>query len=152
LAALTAAVAAAGLFFVEPDSWPGLACVIVIGGTTYPLYSIAGAYTNDWLPRELLTPAAGQLVLLYGVGAMLGPLIGSGLMRGIGVDGYVWMAVASHVAIAVFLIARMFQYREPLRAQPKPWNEVALAGRVFFIPATVVGMGRRLLERDRLRR
>ena len=152
LAALTAAAAAAGLFFVEPDSWPGLACVIVIGGTTYPLYSIAGAYTNDWLPRELLTPAAGQLVLLYGVGAMLGPLIGSGLMRGIGVDGYVWMAVASHVAIAVFLIARMFQYREPLRAQPKPWNEVALAGRVFFIPATVVGMGRRLLERDRLRR
>ena len=39
------------------------------------------------------------------------------------------------------------QYREPLRA--KPWNEVALAGRVFYVPVTVVGMGRRLLARRR---
>ena len=149
LAALTAAAAATGLFFVEPDTWLGLGCVIVIGGTTYPLYSIAAAYTNDWLPHELLTPAAGQLVMLYGLGAMIGPLIGSGLMKGLGPDGFVWMAVACHVAIAVFLIARLLQYREPLRARAIPWNEVALAGRIFYIPATVVGMGRRLRERDR---
>ena len=50
LAALTAAAAATGLFFFEPDTWQGLLCVVVIGGTTYPLYSIAGAYANDWLP------------------------------------------------------------------------------------------------------
>jgi MFS family permease len=123
--------------------------VIVIGGTTYPLYSIAGAYANDWLPPEALTPAAGQLVLLYGLGAMLGPIIGSALMGTIGTDGFVWMAISCHAAIAAFLIARMFQYREPFR-KAKPWNEVALAGRVFYIPATVVGMGRRLRERRRL--
>lgn len=147
LTALTAAAAAAGLFVVDADTWQGLACVAVLGGTTYPLYSIAGAYTNDWLPAEQLTAAASQLVMLYGVGAMIGPLIGAAMMHGVGTDGFIWTVVVCHIAIAAFLIVRIFQYREPLRA--KPWTEVALAGRVFYIPATVVGMGRRVLARQR---
>jgi len=149
LAALTAAAAATGLFFFEPNSWKGLVCVIVIGGTTYPLYSVAGAYANDWLPRDRITAAAGQLVLLYGVGAMIGPLIGSALMARIGTDGFVWMAVVCHLAIAGFLILRMFQYREPIRVRHQPWSEVSPAGRVFYIPATVIGMGRRVRQRQR---
>ena len=148
LAAFTAAGAAAGLFFFDPDSWKGLLCVVVIGGTTYPLYSIAGAYANDWLPPDRITAAAGQLVLLYGLGAMMGPLIGSALMARIGTDGYVWMAVVCHLSIALFLMWRIVQYREPFRA--KPWNEVALAGRVFYIPVTVIGLGRRVLRQRRV--
>jgi MFS family permease len=145
LAALTAAAAATGLLFFEPDTWQGLLCVVVIGGTTYPLYSIAGAYANDWLPADRITAAAGQLIMMYGVGAMIGPLIGSAAMSRLGTDGFVWTAVVCHMAIAAFLLVRMFQYREPFRA--KPWSEVALAGRVFYVPVTVVGMGRRLLLR-----
>jgi MFS family permease len=147
LAALTAAVAATGLFFFEPDTWQGLVCVVVIGGTTYPLYSIAGAYANDWLPADRITAAAGQLILMYGLGAMIGPLIGSAAMHRLGTDGFVWMAVVCHLAIAAFLLVRLFRYRQPLRA--KPWGDVALAGRVFYVPVTVLGMGRRLLERRR---
>jgi MFS family permease len=147
LAALTAAVAATGLFFFEPDTWQGLVCVVVIGGTTYPLYSIAGAYANDWLPADRITAAAGQLILMYGLGAMIGPLIGSAAMHRLGTDGFVWMAVLCHLAIAAFLLVRLFRYRQPLRA--KPWGDVALAGRVFYVPVTVLGMGRRLLERRR---
>jgi MFS family permease len=147
LAALTAAAAAVGMFFFAPDTWQGLLCVIVIGGTTYPLYSIAGAYANDWLPSDRITAAAGQLILMYGLGAMIGPLIGSAAMARLGTDGFVWTTVVSHVAIALFLILRLFQYRAPFRA--KPWSEVALAGRVFYVPVTAVGMGRRLLARRR---
>jgi MFS family permease len=149
LAALTAAIAAAGLFVLEADSWQGLLCVAVIGGTTYPLYSIAGAYANDFLPPEKITAAASQLVMLYGVGAMIGPLVGSAAMRAVGTDGFVWMTVVCHIAIAGFLIVRMVQYREPLRTKRKRWSEVSIAGRIFYIPATVVGTGRRLRERQR---
>jgi uncharacterized membrane protein YfcA len=78
---------------------------------------------------------------------MIGPLVGSVLMGRIGTDGFVWMAVVCHLAIAMFLMLRMVQYREPLRA--KPWSEVAFAGRVFYIPVTVIGMGRRLLRQRR---
>ena len=62
-----------------------------------------------------------------------------------GPAGYLWTAVASHAAIALSLITRLFQFRQPFRA--KPWSEVALAGRVFYIPVTVVGMGRRIMAR-----
>jgi len=68
-------------------------------------------------------------------------------MARLGTDGFVWTTVVCHVAIAMFLVLRLFQFRQPFRA--KPWNEVALAGRVFYVPVTVVGMGRRLLARRR---
>ena len=86
---------------------------------------------------------------MYGLGAMVGPLIGSAAMSWLGTDGFVWTTIVFHLAIALFLIIRLFQYREPLRARPKPWSEVAIAGRVFYVPVTVVGMGRRLLARRR---
>jgi hypothetical protein len=64
------------------------------------------------------------------------------LMSALGTDGYLWSIAAIHAVIALFLVLRILQWRTPLRA--KPWNEVALAGRVFYLPATAVGMGRRL--------
>lgn len=109
IAALFAAGAALVLVQVEPDSIMGLACMVVIGGTTYPLYSIAGAYTTDKIPPAQMTAVAGQLVLLYGVGAMIGPLLGSAAMSQ-SVDGYIWTTLVAHAAIAVFLMVRVVQY------------------------------------------
>ncbi|MEZ5295806.1 MAG: MFS transporter [Ilumatobacteraceae bacterium] len=48
--AAVAAAGAAGLLVAGADNVVGLAAMVLIGGTTYPLYSIAGAYTNDWVP------------------------------------------------------------------------------------------------------
>lgn len=142
LAAATAAAGGIALLLVDPSSWLGYAAMAVIGGTTYPLYSIAGAYTNDWVPAATLTAVASQLVILFGAGAFAGPFLASIVMSAVGNDGFAWTIAGVHVVIAVFLVVRIFQWRAPLRA--KPWNEVALAGRVFVLPATVVGMGRRL--------
>ncbi len=52
LAAFTAAAAAVLLVLSDVGSAPSMAAMVLIGGTTYPLYSIAGAYTNDWVPTE----------------------------------------------------------------------------------------------------
>jgi MFS family permease len=124
--------------------------MFVIGGMTYPLYSIAGAYTNDWVPSEQLTAAASQLVLLYGAGAFLGPIVGSFVMTRVGDDGYPWMAIVTHGAIALFLLVRIVQYPSAVRA--KPWNAVSLADRLVYLPATALGMGRRLKPGARARR
>jgi MFS family permease len=144
LAAFTAAGAGVLLLASGPDGWLGYASMALIGGTTYPLYSIAGAYTNDWVPTEQLTAVASQLVVLFGAGAFTGPFIASIVMSATGASGYVWTTIGIHAVIGAYLVVRMLQWRRPIRA--KPWNEVALAGRVFYIPATVVGTGRRLRE------
>jgi MFS family permease len=123
--------------------------MILIGGMTYPLYSIAGAYTNDWVPAERLTAAASQLVLLYGAGAFFGPIIGSFAMDTLGDDGYPLMTVATHLLIATFLTVRIVQHPPSLRA--KPWNAVPVGGRLLYLPATAVAMGR-LLRPGRRRR
>jgi MFS family permease len=144
LAAFTAALAGVLLVVADVGSWASMCAMVLIGGTTFPLYSIAGAYTNDWVPAEKLTAAASQLVVLFGAGAFAGPFIASVVMSAVGNSGYAWTIVGVHVAIGVFLTVRILQWRTPIRA--KPWNEVALAGRVFYLPATAVGMGRRIRE------
>ena len=152
--ALTAAAATGAgivLLLSGPDTWLGFAAMAALGGTTYPLYSIAGAYTNDWVPAEQLTAAASQLVVLYGAGAFVGPFLASIVMRAIGDEGFVWTTIAAHVVIALYLTARVLQWRPSVRA--KPWNALALETRVFQPPATAVGMGRRLrVARRRPRR
>jgi MFS family permease len=144
LAAFTAAGGAVVLLLAGPHGWIGFAAMGLIGGTTYPLYSIAGAYTNDWIPTEQLTAAASQLVILFGMGAFLGPFVASIVMSILGASGFVWTVIGVHVVIGVYLTIRLLQWRSPIRA--KPWNEVALAGRIFYLPATAVGTGRRIRE------
>lgn len=144
LAAFTAAAAAVLLVISDVGSVPSIIAMVVIGGTTYPLYSIAGAYTNDWVPTEKLTAAASQLVILFGAGAFLGPFIASVTMGFVGNSGFAWTVVVVHAIIGSYLLYRLITIRAPLRA--KPWNEVAVAGRVFYLPATAVGMGRRIRQ------
>lgn len=142
----SAAVGAGALLLAGgADSRIGLLAMALIGGTTYPLYSIAGAYTNDWVPPERLMAVAAQLVLLYGAGAFVGPFVASAAMSLIGDSGYVWTAIGAHGCIAAFLAVRIAQWRPSVRA--KPWNEVALMDRLYYLPATAASIGRRLRPR-----
>lgn len=142
LAAFIATGAGVLLVIADVGSLTSIAAMMLIGGTTFPLYSIAGAYTNDWVPTEKLTAAASQLVVLFGAGAFIGPFLTSVLMRLVGNSGFAWSVVGMHTAISAFLVVRIFRWRAPIRA--KSWNEVALAGRVLYLPATAVDMGRRI--------
>ncbi|HUF98647.1 MAG TPA: MFS transporter [Ilumatobacter sp.] len=130
-AALVAATAALVLVQVAPGSAAGLVAMVVIGGSTYPLYSIAGAYTTDKIPPEQMNAVAGQLVLLYGVGAMIGPVIGSAAMAA-STDGYLWTTVLAHVAIAAFLMVRVAQHPD----RHKRTQAVPLDGTTGELPVT----------------
>jgi MFS family permease len=142
VAAAIGAVAASVLLLLGPASSPmALVLMALLGGMSYPLYSIAGAYTNDWVDPEQGNAAASQLITLYGLGAILGPFVAAGLMVVIGPVGFYWALIVTHAAIATFLIYRMRVWRSPLTK--RPWNEVSLPARAFFIPATVVAMSRR---------
>jgi MFS family permease len=144
LAAFTAAAGGVLLVITDVGSVASMAAMVLIGGTTFPLYSIAGAYTNDWVPTDKLMAVASQLVVLFGAGAFAGPIVASLMMDLVGNSGFAWTVVAIHVWIGVYLSYRIIRVRAPIRA--KPWNEVALAGRIFYLPATAVGMGRRIRD------
>ncbi len=141
-AASIGAIGAAVLLLLGPSSSPmALLLVTALGGFSYPLYSIAAAYTNDWIEPEHVNAAASQLVRLYGLGAVIGPFIAAGLMIVGGPKGYFWAAIGLHALLATFFVYRMKAWRAPFAK--RPWREVSLPARAFFVPATVVAMGRR---------
>ena len=150
---LVAAVHAVGasvfLLIAGPEGWPGLLAMALLGAASFPLYSIASAYTNDWVEPIHANSAASQLVMTYGAGALLGPPLVSLLTIIIGDDGFPWTMVAMHVAIILFLVYRLLAWRSPLTK--RPWNEASLAARAFFIPANVVWMGNRIGRSSRRR-
>ena len=150
VAALHAIAAAVWLLVSGPAGWQGLVAMAVLGGASFPLYSIASAYTNDWVEPEHVSGAASQLVLLYGAGALVGPPIVSVMMMVIGANGFLWAMVAMHASIVMFLIYRLLAWRAPI--SKLPWNESSLAARAFFLPANVVWMGSRLRRRGARRR
>ncbi len=140
VAAIGAMIAGALLLLGPPDRPMAFVLIGLVGGASYPLYSIAGAYTNDWVEPSQVNAAASQLIVLYGIGAIVGPFVAAGLMIAAGPVGFLWSIILLHGAIAAFLIYRMFAWRSPLAK--RPWDEVSLPARAFFLPATVIALTR----------
>ncbi len=123
----------------EPSSWLTTALLFTIGGFSFPLYAVGGAYTNDWVSQEQMGAAASQLVTLYGLGAMIGPLVAAPFLDIIGTQGFAWSIISLHALILLFLIYRIRAWHAPVTT--KHWDDVSFHGRAFFIPATIVSLG-----------
>ena len=113
--------------------------LFLIGGFSFPLYAIGGAYTNDWVSPEQMGAAASQLVTLYGLGAMVGPLVAAPFLDIIGAQGFAWSIISLHMLILLFLIYRIRAWHAPVTT--KHWDDVSFHGRAFFIPATIASLG-----------
>ena len=122
-----------------PSSWVTTALLFAIGGFSFPLYAVGGAYTNDWVSQEQMGAAASQLVTLYGLGAMIGPLVAAPFLDIIGTQGFAWSIISLHALILLFLIYRIRAWHAPVTT--KHWDDVSFHGRAFFIPATIVSLG-----------
>ena len=122
-----------------PSSWLTTALLFAIGGFSFPLYAVGGAYTNDWVSQEQMGAAASQLVTLYGFGAMIGPLVAAPFLDIIGTQGFAWSIITLHALILLFLIYRIRAWHAPVTT--KHWDDVSFHGRAFFIPATIVSLG-----------
>ncbi len=107
LAALAAAMAARG------ESIALYAMMFLLGGMSFPMYSLCIAHTNDYLTPKQMVSASGSLMMVGGAGAIFGPIIVSLLMRNMGSDGFFVCVAAVHFAIGLFALYRMAR-RAPL--------------------------------------
>lgn len=146
-AAIGASLIAVVLVLTPEAHWMALVWFGLLGGLSYPLYSIAGAYTNDWIEPEQLNAAASQLVTLYGIGAVVGPFAAATMMILVGPVGFFWALFGLHALIAAFLLYRMRAWRAPLAK--RPWSDVSLPARAFYVPAAVAAIGRTRRSRRR---
>jgi MFS family permease len=66
----------------------------LMGGMASPLYSLLVAYCNDYLELEDMPAASGGILFIYGVGAIVGPLVTGQMMDLIGNNGF-WLFSSS---------------------------------------------------------
>jgi MFS family permease len=147
--AIGAGIVAMLLALTTGAGWKASVLMVALGALSYPLYALAAAYTNDWSPPDKLMAVASQLVLIYGAGALMGPLIVSTTMRLIGDQGYFWSVATMHGILAAFMLYRLFAWRRPLIYGP--WSEVNFHARAFYLPATMITWSRRLRKKKATR-
>ena len=91
----------------RPSSTLLIALSAAFGGFAMPLYAVSVAHANDLAEDTRFVATAGGLLLVYGIGASLGPLIASALMGYYGSGGLFMFTTVVHAALALFVIARL---------------------------------------------
>jgi MFS family permease len=107
--------AIAGVLFVlwAPPWGPGLlALVFLFGLFAFPIYGIAVAHMNDYVESDGYVEAASGLLLVFALGAVVGPVAASTLIRIFGPDALFGMTAAVQLCLAGFALYRM-QMRAP---------------------------------------
>ena len=100
-------------FTAERYQWLFWVEGFIFGGTCFALYPLSISCTCDYIKPEKIISAVGSLVLSYGIGATLGPLIAPLLMDRIDPITLFLYFSAITTAFLLFIIIRMLQ-RKPL--------------------------------------
>ena len=83
--------------------------VILLAGVTLPLFSLNLALVNDYIPKEKFVAAGSGLNIIFGLGAMAGPIMCSILMHFLGPNGFFVHLLIFLFAIIVFGFYRLSQ-------------------------------------------
>ena len=108
LAAAASVVLLVATVFALPF-WAHLIVAALLGGITYPMYSLLIAYTNDFLSKEQMAAASAGLIFLNGFGAIFGPLVTGWLMGVVGTRGFflfMFLLYAAQVGYTVWRMGR----------------------------------------------
>ena len=103
-----------GIAALVPLPFPALLVVaMLLGGITYPMYSLIIAYTNDYLSKEQMAAASAGLIFLNGFGAVFGPMGTGWLMGLVGHRGFFLFIGLLYVAQVGYISWRMRRRATP---------------------------------------
>lgn len=91
------------------QAWPGAPFVFafLFGFFAFPLYALTVAHLNDFVDPEGYVEAAGGMLLVFAIGAAIGPLFASVVIETVGVIYLFAYTAVIHAVTAVFAIYRM---------------------------------------------
>ena len=109
---LSAIAAVVALISIPTASLTPLAVITLFtlfGAMALPIYSLVIAHANDHLDKEQMLGASGKLVLLYGLGAMGGPIIAGQFMQRLGSPGLMIYMTVIYTVMALHAYWRRMQ-------------------------------------------
>lgn len=121
IAAVCAVAAVAGLILLIASAFSFVIVYIAIfffGAAAFSLYGFCVAHANDHADPEDFVEISAGLLLMFGAGAVIGPLISSALMEGIGATFLFLFTTVVHGGMAAWTIWRM-KRREPVAPEDR---------------------------------
>lgn len=92
-------------------------CVGLYMGITATLYPIAVAITSDLMDNSRITAAATALLMSYGVGSCIGPIVSSLFMEFLGPRGLFITSALILGGLSVFMLKKTHENRVPVNQQ-----------------------------------
>lgn len=92
-----------------PAGWAMVGLAMLLGVFQMPIYGVAIAHANDHTPTGGFVETSSGLLLVYGVGAVIGPLLAAGAMSAVGPAGLFGFILVANAGLAAFTSYRMTQ-------------------------------------------
>jgi len=90
---------------------------VLYGGMALPIFSLTLAYVNDYIPKEKFVAAGAGMQIIFGVGAMIGPVFCTILMTKYGTNGFFIHLLTFHLIIGLFGMYRIT--KRPYKDNPE---------------------------------
>ena len=115
LAALGLGFAGFAVMLVHlPRSLPVvLPTATLLGGFMLTLYPVCVSHAHDRMPADRVVAVSGRLILLSGLGSVVGPLVGTGLMAHFNIDGVFYFMAAAALLLAALAASRSLTTTAP---------------------------------------
>lgn len=108
------------IIFVAAPRTPAIILIMVAlyGVLAYTLYSVAVAHANDHASPGKFVQVSSGLLMLYGIGTMIGPLIAGYLMQLLRPESLFLVTASAHLAVAGYAALRISR-RAPVPVEEK---------------------------------
>ncbi len=104
----------------------------VFGAGAFPLYALAVAHANDSADAAQSVEVSSGLLLLYGMGAAVGPLLASIGRELLNVPSLFLFTAAVHLLLVGYVVWRMSQHKRPDADQRVNFAEAAIVAQTVL--------------------
>jgi len=86
---------------------------MIFGAAAFPIYALTVSHANDYVETEERVVVSGTLLLIYGAGAIVGPLLAGPIMGRIGAEGLFYYIGAVFIVVGFYALWRMTRRAAP---------------------------------------
>jgi fucose permease len=97
------------------------------GAMAFPLNAISVAHANDNANPDEYVMLSSGLLLMYGLGAIVGPLASSAAMSVVGAGGLFLFTALVHAVLLLYILNRTLRRRAPDAAHHVPFDDAVAA-------------------------
>jgi MFS family permease len=115
---MTAVSAGAAALSQDTSAWVFYAAAFLYGGFSFSMYPLCVAHSNDREASGEFLRMASALLLIYGIGATVGPTVGGLVINMAGTDAFFMFLLATYTAMSTIVALRMI-VRAPPQQSPQ---------------------------------